>query len=87
LSTADAVARPTAREWVAGYLAAISIAISLIGIAWHPVRLIIPSVLLALVASGMGGRHQRLAFAAILVGAASFFLGMMFAVVTSNSLW
>lgn len=87
MSTADAVARPTARDWVAGYLAAIAIAVSLIGIAWHPVRLVIPSILLALIASAMGGRHQRLTFAAVLVGAASFVFGMMFAVITSNPLW
>jgi hypothetical protein len=87
VSAAGAVARPTAREWVAGYLAAIAIAVSLIGIAWHPVRLVLPSIALALVASAMGGRHRRLAFAAVLVGALSFFLGMMFAVITSNTLW
>jgi hypothetical protein len=68
-------------------LASISIFISLIGIAWHPLRLILPGILLALLASAMGGRHQRLAFVAVLVGGASFFLGMMFAVLTENPLW
>jgi hypothetical protein len=80
-------ARSRPSEWVAGYLAAIAIFISLIGIAWHPLRLIIPSMVLALLASAMGGRHQRLAFVAVLVAGVSFFLGMMFAVLTENPLW
>ena len=74
-------------EWVAGYLASIAIFISLIGIAWHPLRLILPAILLALLASAMGGRHRRLAFAAVLVTAASFFFGLMFAVLTEHPLW
>jgi hypothetical protein len=80
-----ASSRPS--EWVAGYLAAIAIFASLTGIAWHPLRLILPSIVLALLAAAMGGRHQRLAFAAVLVCAVCFFLGMLFAVVTENPLW
>ena len=80
-----AASRPS--EWVAGYLATIAIFASLVGIAWHPLRLILPSIVLALLAAGMGGRQQRLAFAAVLVCAGSFFLGMMFAVLTQNPLW
>jgi hypothetical protein len=86
VSTAErASSRPS--EWVAGYLAAIAIFASLIGIAWHPLRLILPSIVLAMLAAAMGGRHQRLAFAAVLVCAVCFFFGLMFAVVTENPLW
>jgi hypothetical protein len=35
----------------------------------------------------MGGRHQRLSFAAVLIVAASFFFGLMIAVITSRPLW
>jgi hypothetical protein len=80
-------ARSRPSEWVAGYLASIAIFVSLIGIAWHPLRLILPAILLALLASAMGGRYQRLAFVAVLVGGVSFFLGMMFAVLAEHPLW
>jgi hypothetical protein len=74
-------------ETIAGFLAAMSIFICLIGIAWHPLRLILPGIVIAMISAGMGGRHQRLAFAAVLVAAASFFFGMMIAVITSHPLW
>jgi hypothetical protein len=74
-------------ETVAGYLAAVSIFISLISLAWHPLRLIVPSILVALVAAAMGGRQNRLAFAAVMFAAACFFFGMAIAVVTSRALW
>jgi hypothetical protein len=74
-------------ETIAGFLAAMSIFICLIGIAWHPLRLILPGILVAMIAGGMGGRHQKLAFAAVLISAASFFFGMMVAVITSHPLW
>jgi hypothetical protein len=83
-------AEPTAprpSETVAGFLAAMAIFACLIGLAWHPLRVIGPGIVLALIAAGMGGRHQRLAFAAVLVAAACFFLGMMIAVVTERPLW
>ena len=59
--------RSRSSDSIAGYLAAMSIFICLIGLAWHPLRLILPGILVAMVAAGMGGRHQRLAFAAVLV--------------------
>jgi len=86
VSALDATpSRPS--ETVAGFFAAIAIFVSLIGIAWHPLRLILPSMVIALLAAAMGGRHQRLAFAAVLICAASFFLGMTIAVVTTSPLW
>ena len=78
-------ARPT--DTIAGFLAAMAIAICLIGLAWHPLRLILPGIVVAMIAAGMGGRHQRLAFAAVLVAASCFFFGMMIAVITSRALW
>ena len=52
----------------------------MIGLAWHPLRLVIPAPVLALVAAAMGGRHNRLAFAAVMIAALAFFLGMTIAV-------
>lgn len=78
-------ARPS--EVVAGYLSALSIFASLIALAWHPLRLVPPALVLAFVAAGMGGRQRRLAFAAVLIGALCFFLGMTISVVTERPLW
>jgi hypothetical protein len=85
MSAVDSTQRPA--EIVAGFLASLAIFVSLIGIAWHPLRLIAPSIVIAMVAAAMGGRTHRLAFAAVLVVAASFFLGMTIAVVTQRPLW
>jgi hypothetical protein len=80
-------ARSRPADTIAGFLSAMAIFISLIGVAWHPLRLVIPGILTAMVAAAMGGRHQRLAFAAAMTGAACFFLGMIIAVITEHPLW
>ena len=86
MSAADhAASRPS--ETVAGFLAALAIFISLIGLAWHPLRLILPAVVVSMIAAAMGGRHQRLAFAAVIVVAFCFFLGMVISVITQRPLW
>jgi hypothetical protein len=74
-------------ETVAGFLGALAIFIALIGVAWHPLRLIPAAIIVSLVAAAMGGRFQRLSFAAVMIVAVSFFLGMLIAVVTSHPLW
>ncbi|MGZ8716393.1 MAG: hypothetical protein ACXWYO_04705 [Gaiellaceae bacterium] len=74
-------------ETVAGFLASLAIFVSLISLAWHPLRLILPAILMALIAAAIGGRHQRLAFAAVMIATACFFFGMTIAVVTSRALW
>jgi len=78
-------ARPS--ETVAGFLAAFSIFASVVALAWHPLRLLGPAIVLAMVSAGMGGRHRRLAFAAVLIAAACFVMGMTIAVVTQHQLW
>jgi len=72
-------------ESVAGYLSSFAIFVSFLGIFWHPLRLIVPSLLVALVASGMA--RGRLQLAAVLIGAVCFFLGLALAVATSHALW
>jgi hypothetical protein len=74
-------------EVVAGYLASISIFASLISLAWHPIRLLAPAFLLALISAGMAGRGKRLPFVAVLTVAVCFFLGMMITVITGRALW
>jgi hypothetical protein len=79
--------RPRPADSIAGYLAAMAIFICLIGLAWHPLRLILPGIVIAMVSAGIGGRHKKLAFAAVMIAAACFFFGMMIAVITSRPLW
>ncbi len=74
-------------ETVAGFLSAIAIFVGLVGIAWHPLRLILPALLLALIASGMGAGKGRLQLAAVLICTVCLFLGMTVAVITSHPLW
>ncbi len=80
-------ARRKPSETVSGYLAAIAIFTSFMGIFWHPLRLILPALLLSLVASGMAGPDRRLQLASVLIGAVCLFLGMALAVATSHALW
>jgi hypothetical protein len=72
---------------VAGFLAALAIFVALAALAWHPLRLLAPALVLALLATGIGGRFHRLALAAAMTVAACFFFAMLIAVVTSRSLW
>jgi len=80
----DPGARRTA-ENVSGYLSASAIFVSFLGIFWHPLRLIVPSLLIALVASGMA--KGRIQLAAVLIGGVSFILGLALAVATGHALW
>ena len=60
---------------------------SLVGLAWHPLRLILPSHAIALVAAGMGNGKGRLQLGAVVVCTACLFFGFVIAVVTSHPLW
>ncbi len=73
---------------VAGFLAAGAIFVALVGIVQHPVRIEPAAALIALVAAGMAGPHQRrLAVWAVVFVGVSFFLGMTVAVLTNHALW
>ena len=72
-------------ETVSGYLASFAIFVSFLGIFWHPLRLIIPSLVVALVAAGMA--RGRVQLAAVMIGSVCLFLGLTFAVATSHALW
>jgi hypothetical protein len=79
-------ARSTAQT-VAGFLSALSIFMSVAGIFWHPLRLILPSLVIALVAAGMAGQNRRLQQAAVMIDGVCLFLGLTLAVATSHALW
>jgi hypothetical protein len=56
-------------------------------LAWRPLRLILPSLAIALIASGMGRGKGRLQFAAVLICALCLFFGFTIAVAFSKPLW
>ena len=85
--SATPIERSRPAETIGGFLAAVAIFVSLTGIAYRPLRLIPFAILLALIALGIGGRHERLAAWAVGICAASFLVGMAVAVITSNPLW
>jgi hypothetical protein len=74
-------------EAVAGFLAALSLAASALALGYRPVRLAPFAILIALIAAGMGGRHSRLATAAVAGGALAWLVGMTIAVVASRPLY
>ena len=74
-------------ETVAGFLAAAAIFVSLVGVAYRPLRLIPFAILISLIAVGIGGRSERLATYAVSIGAACFAIGLAVAVITSHPLW
>lgn len=83
----DEPAHRRSSETVSGYLAALAIFASVVGLAWHPLRLILPAILISLIAGGMAGPRRRLQLAAIMICAVCFFLGMTIAVITSHPLY
>jgi hypothetical protein len=74
-------------ETVAGLMSAFAIAIGLIAIAYKPARLAPAAFIVALVAVGIGGRHQRLAAIAVAAAAIGWLLGMTIAVATERSIF
>jgi hypothetical protein len=74
-------------DTIAGLLAAVALFTSLIGVAYRPVRLIPFAILIALIATAMGGRHARLAAAAVFVGGLCFIVGVALAVITNNPIF
>ena len=79
--------RQTPGETVGGLLAAVSIFTSIAAHVYHPLRLVLLSILLALLSTTMARRDSRLPAIAVGVGAAAFVLGMTIAVAGSRPLW
>jgi hypothetical protein len=72
---------------VAGFLATLSLFASALGLIWRPVRIVPFAILLALVASRMSARNERIALAAMLVAVVCWTVGMTIAVITENPLY
>ncbi len=79
--------RQTPGEIVGGLLAAVSIFVSCASVVFHPLRLVVLSMLLALLSAAMARESSRLPGIAVGVSAAAFVLGMTIAVAASRSLW
>jgi hypothetical protein len=84
-------ARPSDRlrpaEAVGGLLAATSIFVSLIALAYRPMRVTPFTIAVALIAAGMGGRHNRLATFAVGVGALCWFFGLTIAILLGKPIY
>jgi hypothetical protein len=75
-------------ETIAGFLATVSIFMSVTGLAYRPLRLVPVALVLAFVAAAMAsGRSSRLAAAAAGVGALCFAAGLAIAVLTESPLF
>jgi hypothetical protein len=74
-------------DTVAGLLAAVAMLVSLLAVAYRPVRIAPATIIIALVAVGIGGRHHRLAAIAVVVTGTAWFAGMIIAIVTKHPLF
>ena len=72
---------------VAGLLAALAIFGSCLALAYRPVRVIPFTILISLIAAGIGGRHQKLAAAALAISGACFIAGTFFAIITNHPIF
>lgn len=79
--------RWTPADTVAGLLATISIFASVLGAAWRPVRILPFAILLALIASRMTSRQERLVGFAVGASVVAWCVGMTIAVLTQNPLY
>jgi hypothetical protein len=86
-SSASPIEKSRPAEAVAGFLAAASIALSFVAMVEKPVRLAPFALVVAFIAVAIGGRHERLAAAAVVIGILGWIVGMTFAVATENPLY
>ena len=86
MEEATPVTQTSTRDTIAGFLAALAIAAGLIGIVWHPLRLVSAAIILSMVAAGMSPKSTFVRVA-VFISILAFFLGMMVGVVTSRPLW
>jgi hypothetical protein len=83
----EAVEPRRSAETVAGVIAAAALFVGVIAIFYRPVRLSPVALVVALIAAGIGGRHARLAAAAVAVISVGWVLGMIYSVVEDEPLW
>jgi hypothetical protein len=86
-------------ETLAGLMSATAIFVGLLGMTnldltisgthleMRPIRVGVAAVVLALLAAGIGGRHRRLATAAVVIAGVSWVAGMIIAVLTERPIF
>jgi hypothetical protein len=79
--------RQTAGEAIAGLLAAFALFVSLVALAYRPMRLIPAAVVLSLTAAAIGGRYSKLTALSVGAVALCWLVGVTIAVVTKNPLF
>jgi len=72
---------------IAGLLASLALFAGLIGVAYRPARVIPFAIVVALIATAMGGRHARLAATALFVCGLCFIVGLAVAVITNHPIF
>lgn len=83
----SAVEQDRPADTVAGFLAVVAIVAALFSLFYKPIRLDPFAIIVAFVATGIGGRHARLAGIAVLVASACFILAMVIAILTKHPLY
>jgi uncharacterized membrane protein len=81
------VSRWSTADSIAGFLATLSLFGSALGLIWRPVRIVPFAILLALIASRMSERNERIAYAAMIAGVVCWTVGMTIAVITESPLY
>jgi hypothetical protein len=79
--------REPASHAVAGFLAATALFAGLVAIIYYPGRVGPAAILVALIASAMGGFQSRLAATAVAVATGGWFLGMIVAVLLERPIF
>jgi hypothetical protein len=74
-------------ETVAGFLAATALFAGLVALVYRPARIAPAAIVVALIASAIGGRYSRLSALAVAVSAVCFVAGMTIAVVFEKPLF
>jgi len=74
-------------ELVAGFLAVVSMAASVLAVFWNPLRVSPFAILVALISVGMSPRDARLPLLAVVVASVCFIAGMTIAVTTNNPVY
>jgi hypothetical protein len=83
----NAVEQDRPADTVAGFLAVVAIVAALFSLFYRPIRLDPFAIVVAFVATGIGGRHARFASIAVFVAGACFILGMVIAILTRRPLY
>jgi hypothetical protein len=86
------VTTPTERTYgaadaVAGFLATCAIVVSLLALVTRPMRLAPAAILVALLATAMSRRNERMATVALATGGVCFILGAVIAIATNKPLF